>query len=207
MASVRDVMAGMTAWKAGNVVFVNREGSPYIRQAPEYSKSSWTMNQKQHRERFKKVAEFCRQFRLNIIRPIWNLLPGKASGYGKFLKANMPAFGRDGSLTDKSMLHFSNGTLPLPYHLSVARVEGAGNTIEASWENDALIPFTQKDDDLLYVAAAGEVFKGPFETGYKRQMGGCLIALPSEAGTVDAVYLFFASGDRHRYSPDRYIEV
>ena len=65
----------------------------------------------------------------------------------------------------------------------------------------------REEDDLLYVAAAGEVFKGPFETGYKRQMGGCLIALPSEAGTVDAVYLFFASGDRHRYSPDRYFEV
>jgi len=207
MARIQGSIAGIPSGKIGNVVFVNREGSPYIRSAPQYSRSSWTENQKQHRLRFKKVAEFCRQYRMNIIRPIWNLLPGKASGYGKFLKANMPAFDRDGRLTDKSMLRFADGALPLPYHLKALRTEGQNNTIAISWENDAIMPRQQEYDELLYMAVRGDEFTGPFGAGLKRRDCGGAFGLPEGYENADALYLFFASRDRLRYSPDRYFEI
>jgi len=207
MARIQGGITGIPSGKVGNVVFVNREGSPYIRVVPVYTKGSWTMNQKQHRLRFKKVTEFCRQYRMNIIRPIWNLLPGKASGYGKFLKANMPAFGRDGKLIDKSMLHFSSGVLPLPYHLKAERTEGQNNTIYMTWANDAMLPQQQQYDELLYMAAKGDEFTGPYAAGLKRRDCGGVFDLPDDIENADALYLFFASGDRGSFSPDKYFSL
>jgi len=206
MARITGGVGEYTSGKLGNVVFVRREGKTYIRMAPEYSEASWTPRQKLHRERFRLVNNFCSKFRMDFIKPIWNLVPGKGSGYNRFIKANMPAFGLDGNLTDRSMLHFSDGVLPLPYHFKSEKLVTEENKISVSWENDQLISNVNDRDDLLLVTSFGENFKGPYRTGIKRSELSAVLELPVESSPVQGVYLFFASVDRKKYSPDKYFE-
>lgn len=193
--------------KLGEIVFVQREGMTYIRKLPEYSKNSWTSRQKQHRERFRLVNAFCRQYSMQIIKPIWNLLPGKGSGYYHFLKTNMPAFGLDGQMADRAMLHFSDGVLPFPFLFKVEVIESEQDKFRVSWENDTLISSLFTNDELLLVPAFDDKFGEPFNTGITRSVSNATIILPAFPSKVEAVYLFFASVDRRRYSPDRYFEL
>jgi hypothetical protein len=204
MAHITGGIGKFVSGKLGEVVFVQREGMTYIRKLPEYSKDSWSPSQKQHRERFRLVNAFCRQYRLQIIQPIWNKAPGKGSGYSRFLKANMPAFGLDGQLADKSMLHFSDGVLPFPFHFSVTIIEGENDKIQVSWENDSLISGMYTMDELFLVPALTDGFGKPFNTGIRRSASEATIVLPVESSKIEAVYLFFSSVDRKRYSPDKY---
>jgi hypothetical protein len=207
MARITGGPGEFASGKVGNVVYVHRDGKTYLRKAPEYTENSWTPGQKKHRERFRLVNDFCTQFKVEIIKPIWNLAPGKGSGYNRFLKANMPAFGLDGKLADKSMLHFSDGVLPLPYHFKAQKIDPDVNKISVSWENDSLINSANNRDDLLLVTSFGDNFNGPYRTGIKRAEVSALLELPIELTPVHAVYLFFASFDRKKYSPDKYFEV
>jgi len=207
MARITGGIGVFASGKLGNMVFVQREGMTYIRMAPEYTKNSWTARQKQHRERFRLVNDFCRQHKFSVIKPIWNQIPGKGSGYNRFIKANMPAFGLDGKLADKAMLHFSDGVLPLPYHIKSETVENENNKILISWENDSLISGLYATDEAWYVTAFEEGFGGPYQTGIRRSELKANLDLPAEPSRVEAVYLFFASGDRKRFSADKYLEV
>jgi hypothetical protein len=207
MARITGGIGKFVSGKLESVVFVQREGMTYIRKLPEYTKNSWTPRQKLHRERFRLVNAFCRQHQMRIIIPIWNLVPGKGSGYNRFLKANMPAFGLDGQLADRAMLHFSDGMLPLPFHFMVEMKIGENDKISVSWYNDTFNSIWFDQDELMLVPAYADGFGEPVNTGMKRKASNVSLALPTGPSKVEAVYLFFASTDRKRYSPDRYFEL
>jgi hypothetical protein len=207
MARITGGIGKYVSGKLESVVFVQREGMTYIRKLPEYTKNSWTPRQKLHRERFRLVNVFCRQHQMRIIIPIWNHVPGKGSGYNRFLKANMPAFGLDGQLADRAMLHFSDGILPLPFHFMVEMVMDENDKINVTWENDTLNNSKYEQDELMMVPAYTNGFGEPVNTGCRRKAAKVVIALPAGPSKVEAVYLFFASNDRKRYSPDRYFEL
>ena len=187
--------------KLEQLVFVQRNGKTYVRMAPDYSKSSWTVKQKMHRERFRMVSAFCRQFRTTVIRPIWKMVPGPASGYAKFLKANMPAFGSGGELADYTRLHFADGILPLPFNIKANSVPGM-RQLEISWTNDALMNPWQGSDKLMMVVYNGNSFTAPGDTGLTRKSQQGTVMLPEVAEGTSYVYLFFASADMVRFSPD-----
>ena len=207
MARITGSIGKFISGKLGEVVFVQREGMTYIRRLPEYSKNSWTAGQKQHRERFRIVNAFCQQHNMRVIKSIWNLIPGKGSGYNKFLKANMPAFGLDGQLADRAMLHFSDGVLPFPFHFNFDMIPGELDKISVSWENDALISGKYSSDELCFLPAFADSFGDPYFTGIKRSSAMAMIDLPDYPSKTEALYLFFTSIDRKRYSPDKYVEV
>jgi len=207
MARITGGIGKFASGKLGEVVFVQREGMTYIRKLPEYTKDSWTPRQKQHRERFRLVNAFCRNYRMQIIQPIWNLAPGKGSGYGRFLKANMPAFGLDGQLADRAMLHFSDGVLPLPFHFAIEMIAGENDKIRVHWENDSLKSSMYDRDELFLVPALSDGFGEPYNTGIRRSASDATMVLPVETSKIEAVYLFFASADRKRYSPDKYFAL
>ena len=207
MARITGGIGKFVSGKLESVVFVQREGMTYIRKLPEYTKNSWTPRQKLHRERFRLVNAFCRQHQMRIIIPIWNLVPGKGSGYNRFLKANMPAFGLDGKLADRAMLHFSDGMLPLPYHFIVEMTKDENDKISVSWENDTLKTNKYDQDELILVPAYADGFGEMVNTGTIRKSSKVSLILPAGKSKVEAVYLFFASNDRKRYSPDRYFEL
>jgi len=187
--------------KLEQLVFVQRGGKTYVRMAPDYSNTSWSVKQKMHRERFRKVNAFCRQFRTTVIRTIWKALPGPSSGYAKFLKANMPAFSSNGELADYTRLHFSDGVLPLPFNMKASRVPGT-QQVEVSWTNDPLMDFGLGYDKLMIATYDGKQFTVNVDTGLTRKMGQGIIVLPAFEDGKSFLYLYFASADMLRFSPD-----
>jgi hypothetical protein len=206
MARITGGLGKFVSGKLESVVFVQREGMTYLRKLPEYTKDSWTPRQKLHRERFRQVNAFCRQHQITIIIPIWNLVPGKGSGYSRFLKANMHAFGLDGTLADRAMLRFSDGVLSQPFHLMVEKVQDENNKITVSWDKDSFKSGNHDHDELMLVPAYTEGFGEPVNTGIKRKECSVTIVLPGGPSKVEAVYIFFTSNDHKQYSPDRYFE-
>ena len=123
MARLRKGIGSMLSGKAAGMVFVQLDSETYMRVVPNRKKNSWTPKQLLHRKRFKLVNSFCTQFRSSVIPLIWNPMAKKMAGYALFFKANIPAFGLDGSLADPKMLQFSTGktTIRLP-RLSQSKV-------------------------------------------------------------------------------------
>jgi hypothetical protein len=207
MAKIKGGIGALLSGKLEGVVFVQRGEQSFLRTEPDYSRKKWTPAQEMHRERFRKVSAFCMQFRHSVIRPIWNLIPGKATGYGRFLSANMQAFDGNGNLADLAKLHFSEGTLPLPNRMNVELAGGNPAVAAASWENDPSLQPQHYTDELRAVFASGGKFIGPVNIGAKRADLHASLELPSAGGKAEAVYLFFASKDMQAYSPDQYFAV
>ncbi|WP_430972407.1 hypothetical protein [Sunxiuqinia rutila] len=207
MAKIRDGLLGSVSGKLGPLVVVKRGDTSYVRAAPQYSKDSWSDRQKQHRQRFKAVNTFCQQYKQQVIVPIWNRLSGNSSGYHMFLKANMPAFGHQGQLEDPSLLHFADGSLPLPFKLGVAVRPDGSDQLEVSWLNDEGIASIRLSDELWYITTSADGFQGPYESGLHRSAQGGLLTLPEESSSYDGIYLFFASPDRGAFSPDRFLVI
>ena len=204
MAKIEGGITSKASGKLGPVVVVQRDGKSYIRLAPQFSKNSWTPGQKQHRERFRKVNAFCQAYKRSVIFPIWNKIAEHKTGYNLFIKANMPAFGRDGELTDISLLHFSDGKLPVPFNSNGERVEGDLTKIKVNWQNDAMLPTKFNNDELMMMVAFPERFIGPAATGIKRSLQEGIVTLPGDPGNIKGIYLFFSNSERNSYSPDRY---
>ncbi|MCW0481161.1 hypothetical protein [Gaoshiqia sediminis] len=207
MAKINEGILGSVSGKLGPVVVVKRGDTTYIRTAPTYKPDSWSERQVQHRQRFKAVSAFCRQHQQTLIRPIWNNLEGRSSGYQRFLKANMPAFGPGGILEDLSLLHVADGTLNLPFKLNVRLAEQDPARVEVSWHNGDFPSKQGLDDELLFVTVSGNELKGPFVSSIKRAQAGGILTLQSEALPCEGLFVFFAAPDRKSYSPDRFFPL
>ncbi|MGQ7870910.1 hypothetical protein [Sunxiuqinia sp. sy24] len=203
MAKIEDGLLGSISGKLGPLVVVKRGERSYVRAAPTYSKDSWSERQIQNRQRFKAVNAFCRQHQQQVIIPIWNQLPGNSSGYHQFLKANIAAFDSQGELEDPSMLHFSEGPLPLPFKL---RASIQQDQLELSWLNDSKLTTTRHSDELWYMTSSSENINGPFKSDLTRGMEGGMLSL-SGTEACTGLYLFFASSDRKAFSPDRFLSI
>ena len=207
MAKIRGGIGAFLSGKLEGLVFFQRGEEGFLRTEPDYSKKKWSPAQQKHRERFQKVSAFCMHFKHNIIRPIWNLIPEKATGYGRFLQANMSAFDSNGDVADLSKLHFSDGRLPLPYNMVVEIVAGSPLVLKVNWENDTTIPGYDANDILMVMFASAGKFTGPVNSGVKRGVLEASVEVPSTPGAPDAVYLFFGAQDLKDYSPDQYFAV
>ena len=197
-AGSRDTFSG----KVGNLVVVSRGETTYLRSMPNYTNESWTPKQARARKRFSIVSKFCMGYKLKLIVPIWNLLPGNACGYSQFLGANSQAFDSEGVIGDWSMLNFSDGSLPPPQQIEAIMVD---NEITVSWVNDPNVAPARLNDELWLMALVGDRVDGPVQTGLTRGMQGGVVAQvdPSDR----ALYLFFAAPDRKAFSPDRFVAL
>lgn len=218
MAKIRNGLLGMISGKLGSMVVVTRGTTTYVRSVPKYTDQSWSEKQLQLRQRFKAVSLFSQEHKRGLIWPIWNLAPGKASGYHRFVGANIGAFDLDGRVKDRALVRFSDGTLPAPIRVKAERLPGE---IRITWENEATLPRTRLSDQLWYMAVAdgettpggdasgtiltGPVFTGPHKTTIQR--GTKEAVIPDADGQTRGLYLFFAAADRKAFSPDRYVEV
>ena len=124
-----------------------------------------------------------------------------------FMKTNMPAFGPEGELMDIERLHFSTGQLPLPQLLNPVRMPGDPEKIEVTWQNDSGNAHARSNDELLVMIAHDGKFAGPIETGCIRKTESAVIQIPVGTGTVQGIYLFFASKERMFYSTDQYFKL
>lgn len=182
----------------GAVVVVQTKWGSYMRSAPHYSKSSWTKNQGAHRERFKKVSTFARQFKETVIAQVWNDPRERVSGHGRFLKANMQAFSAQGELIDPTMIQLSIGELELPQELQLVKPEMQGSPIEVSWPSTG--SGVRSRDELMVVSAGEGFYSDILNTGILRSQKGGSFVLPELKAEATHLYLFFGSRDRRSYS-------
>jgi hypothetical protein len=182
----------------GRVVIAKTKWGSYMRSAPQYSKSSWTNSQKVHRQRFKTVSEFCRQFRETVIPQIWNDANQRASGYALFLKANMPAFSSQGELKDPALVKLSTGVLEFPQELQLSTTPIMESFLNISWPVAGSGIRTR--DELMVISAGEGYYSDILNTGILRGQKGGSFELPKLKSKATHVYLFFGSKDRRSYS-------
>lgn len=190
----------------GSVVIVQTKWGSYMRKAPHYSNSSWTKAQGTHRERFKKVSSFVKQFKERLLPQIWNEADERLSGHALFLKTNMGAFSAEGELTSPLKLKLSTGTLDLPREMQLSGTEISGSTVRVSWTNGRLGGI-RLHDELMLISSGGGMYSDIFNTGILRSHKGGSFELPPLEAAATHLYFFFGSRDRRNYSGSECFEI
>ncbi len=208
MAKIRGRSGEGLSGLVGNLVFYNYRGQQCVRTIQrKRAKNSWSESQILVRKRFAAIKVFWSRFDYSPVQGIWKVAEKGRRGDNLFVSVNMQAFGPDGSLTDQERLHFSAGQLPLPFRFTAVRSQGDPSKIEVTWQDDPGSALAWDSDRLMMMVGYGEEFKGPLETGVMRKQKSALIELPAVPGTIDAIWLFFASEERQLYSPDQYFSL
>lgn len=208
MAKLKGGTEAMISGKVGGLVFFDYFGERHVRMAPrDRKKSSWSPKQQAHRSRFSAIYAFWGQYHGKQIQNIWKLAAEKMHAINLFMKTNMPAFGTEGELMDLERLHFSTGQLPLPHLLNAAPMPGDPEKIEVTWQDDSDNARSRSNDELLVMIAHDGKFTGPMETGIVRKTKNAVIQIPAGIGSVQGIYLFFASKERMLYSTDQYFKL
>lgn len=203
MARIR---GGIVVGKVGGTVYSVWNGIETIKSVPQHSKSSWTDKQKLHRQRFKAINEYCGKNR-SLIYTIWNMAAENGHGYNLFLKANTPAFVQDGELAFKDKLHFSAGSIPLPYQIGAKRSEGDPSKVHVNWADEAYFAYLHTHDELMMVCAYPDRFTQLIATGVLRRTGAALIDLPANPETITDIWLFFRAPKNEAYSWDQWFGI
>ena len=217
MARMKRPVGDLVSGKIGNVVFFTRKDQSFVRSAPQRKKTEWTPEQQLHRKRFSQAVGLWRKLKNGMVPQIWNLGSKQMNGYALFMKANMPAFGVDGTLLDPKLLQLSVGKLSLPQKLEAKKGEGEGGgegeglTIEVSWQNDPLLSAVRLQDELMAISSVDGQYAEVKATGIKREAIGGLFELPAfpmpQAPGPMHLYLFFASTNRKGFTGSVCFEV
>ena len=211
MAKMKGPVGDLFSGMIGNVVFFTRKKQSFVRAAPKRKETEWTAEQQLHRQRFSQAVGLWRKLKNGMVPQIWNLGSQKMNGYALFLKANMPAFGVDGSLLDPKLLQLSVGKLSLPQKLEAKKAAGEGTRVEVTWQNDPLLSAVRLQDELMVVGSADGQYSEAMETGIKREaMSGTFelpaFPMPHAPGPVH-LYLFFASSNGKGYTGSACFEL
>ena len=205
MAILKGGVDGPISGLVGNIVCYQMGEVNYMRsRMGKRSAGSWSEKQVLHRKRISSVGSFWKSLAKNPVRPRWRAAAGLFPGFSLFLKTNFAAFSEDGSQIDLEYLHLSTGTLPLPHQLK-ASVSGSNPHVwEATWLNDSGKGLARLNDELWVMVVRDGKFSPLLSTGAKRDDHSASIELPVEEGTVQGIYLSFASGDQSSYSIDQF---
>lgn len=211
MARVTEGSRSGLSGKADGMVYSNVNGQTIVRKAPRFKKDSFTPGMLLNQQRFREVNSFCARFKDSVIPQIWNGMDKRMSGYALFLKTNMPAFGRDGTLEDVKRIRLSMGNLSFPQGFEARRSETENNRIEVSWPKELHVGGVHLKDELMLISAASGEYSDIMDTGILRgQLGGSfelpvLTMLPTSSPMH--LYLFFGSKDHRDYSESVCLEV
>ncbi|MGE5395739.1 MAG: hypothetical protein ACM3P1_13435 [Candidatus Saccharibacteria bacterium] len=203
MARVLTENMSAISGRLGEVVYVRYRGGTYIRKAPAKRKDANDPKMMLNQQRFACITRFCVQFKYTLIPMIWNDAATRGSGYNAFLKANGPAFAKDGSLADALFITLSTGHLSIPATLTVQRPMPEANAIQVGWEKETHLSGIRSTDELVALSYDGTRFSPVINTGIKRKDLGGTFELPLMAQKAEYLYLFFAAQDRHHFSVSR----
>ena len=220
MALVTDGIGKFLSGSIEGLVFVKGKDNSYMRSMPRVRKASeWTDKQRDARRGFQSMIKFANAHKTNVIVPIWNKAAKdlKMSGYNLFVKANRAAFDALGNVGHPELLHFSTGSLALPYRLwAEANAENL-HSMAVSWTdhlagsksgNDSLIAviYQNKAKEVadtgvkrktVKLTRSAEICKECklVDTGFKRKDGKATIENPTpDAGDVYLVLFFWNKG-------------
>ena len=205
------VDGGIGQYLSGSIeglVFVKGKKRTYMRSMPRERKASeWSEKQREARNGFREVIKFAARHKKKVIFPIWNKAAEDLamSGYNLFVKSNRAAFDAQGNLSKPELLHFSTGTLALPYRLCAEADVQDPNSIVVSWTDQ--LAGSLNGDDCLMAVVYQDGDKGIVNTGFTRKDGKATIANPTpEKGEVH-LFLFFWNKELDIYSPDQVFKI
>lgn len=194
---ISGLVGTVICYKVGEVNYLRAKIGP----RPE---NSWSEKQILHRKRISSVGSFWKALAKNPVRASWRAAAGLWPGYSLFLKTNLAAFSADGVHIDLEYLHLSTGSLPLPHQLKASVSVGNTQIWEAAWLNDSGKGLAKLNDELMVMVVRDGKFSHLLSTGSKRGDQSASIELPGGEGTVQGIYLSFASGDKSSYSMDQF---
>ena len=229
------VLGGIGQFLSGSIeglVFVRRDGETHMRSMPRKRKEGeWSEKQKKARIGFSTVIKYARLHKEKVIVPIWNKAAKdlKMSGYNLFVKANRAAFDALGNVGHPELLHFSTGSLALPYRLWAEANAENPHSMAVSWTdhlagsksgNDSLIAviYQNKAKEVadtgvkrktVKLTRSAEIWKECklVDTGFTRKDGKATIENPTpDAGDVYLV-LFFWNKGLDQYSDDQVFAI
>ena len=208
MAILKGGVDGPISGLVGTVICYKVGEVNYVRgKIGQRSKNSWSEKQVLHRKRISGVGSFWKSLSKNPARASWRAAAGLLPGFSLFVKTNLAAFSADGSQIDLEYLHLSTGPLPLPHLLKASVTEGNPTLWEATWLNDTGKGLAKLKDELLVMVVRDGKFSNSIATGAKRGDQSASVQLPGGEGTVQGIYLSFASSDRASYSLDQFFVV
>ncbi len=196
--------------KVGNVVFVPYDDETIVRIAPARRRpDQWSEKQKEHRLRFGGVNSFYRSMKKEFVEPIWRLsATPKMTGYNLFVKANLPAFGQQGVLTDESLLHFSCGPIALPQQLLAERLPDQSTDVMVSWDPYCSTSQENPDDELCLVVTNDPNAARLVASGVNRAARSYHLQLtPQQALQHPFLWLFFRRKDASAWSDDKFFRL
>lgn len=193
--------------KAEGMVYVKVNGETIVRKAPSFKKDSFTPGMLLNQQRFREVNSFCAQFKDSVIPQIWNGMDKRMSGYALFLKTNMPAFGRDGTMEDAKKIRLSMGNLSFPEGFEARRLETDNSRIEVGWPKEKHVGGIHLRDELMVISASDGEYSEIISTGIERGRLGGSFELPGLPVGATRLYLFFGSRDHRDYSESVCFEV
>ena len=204
MGKYNQGILGPFTGKVGSVVGSSWKGVNYIKSLPGPNASNSEAQQKQ-RGRFKSVVSLASSLMDSLVRPVWNLVGGKMTGYNLFVKTNMSAFDESGVLVNYSDFHASMGALPLPENLNLQDDTDVASGIELSWKDESGTGLGNADDKLHLLVMTSEKVH-ILNTVSVRSDESVEITLPVSAGDVH-VYVFFGTAAGDKFSLDSYTKI
>ena len=205
MAVLKGGVDGPISGLVGTVVCYEMGGVTYMRgKTGPREENSWSDKQVLHRKRIASVGSLWKQLRNNPARASWRKASGLWPGYSLFLKTNLVAFNADGSTIDLEYLHLCAGNLPLPHQFKASAKEGNLGVWEVSWLNDSGKGLAKSKDELMVMVVRDGKFSDQVATGAKRGDQYARVQLPQGEGTVQGIYLSFASADRSSFTMDQF---
>lgn len=200
MGKVLGSIEAQFSGKVGDKVYYKHRGVACVRKAPAVKRDARTPGQLLNQQRFKQINLFCRQFMATPVLRTWKDAAVNTTGYQLFIKANAPAFNKQGEVQDYKLIHLTTGPLPLPFEMMVQREGLESNTMQVSWKQDFHFSGERLRDELKVIAQYNGVFSAIQPTGLTRRSGGGSFELPVGFEAAGTLYLFFVSTDYRDYS-------
>jgi hypothetical protein len=200
MGKINQGILGGFSGSVGPVIGGSWKGIDYIRAKPMSYKYDPSEEQIAHTNQFTANIAFAKSIKSSLIKPIWDKMAVKMSGYNLFVKVNKDVFDETGQLADFENLILSVGNLPLPESISVKKDPNCDNAVLITWDNNSSVRDTAPTDLLRIV-----VFKGkePFILDglpFTRALKQANLQLPFTATGEVNVYLFFQDKEGTSYS-------
>ena len=206
MGKIGQGILGGVSGTVGNVIGGSWKGIDYIRIKPDHHTDANTEKQVQHRAKFSAVVALAKSIKTKVIKPIWDQLAVKMSGYNLFVKENIGAFDVDGNVSDYSLLTFSKGEVSLPADVVAADDAAVEGGIKVTWTDNSGDEGAAATDELMLVALAGDgIYVAG--TGATRADGEAAVVLPFGPGVEVNVYAFFKNVGENTYSADKFDAV
>lgn len=185
MARLDQGLLGGYSGKLGTTVGATWKGINVVRTYQPNVANPNTQLQRDHRYKFREIAQLGSFFLASMVKPFWDKGAKKMSGYNAFVSMNARAM-RDSLQFDPMKFVIGDGQMG---HIEMlSQLDGITDVITLGWETDEQTLYGQ-DSDKLYVVVfnyVGEPIGYNLGTA-KRVTGGATVKLIDGADTSEAI--------------------